>query len=394
VKRVSCVLIVFGVLWSVLGMVAAQSLPAVHRSPAPSAPVEDANGPWGLPNRDQVNAGTVTIITAPVGGATSILGSDMARVLDSDNLRVLPIIGQGPAQNVIDILYLKTIDMGAVVSDVPEFFKLQYNIPDVASRLRYIAKLYNNEIHIIAPTSIKTVFDLAGKKVMAPKNVGFYSARSIFSRLNINATFDFQTDDTRALQKVVDGEADAWIVSTGKIMPIARNLKNEDRKLHLVSIPYDPRLRDLYLPSVLTSEEYPNLLPAGQQVDTLAASVLLATFNWPENTLRYAKVAKFVEAFFANIDEFFKPPRHPKWKESSIVAAIPGWQRFKAAQQWLDQNRVGAAGAPPAASSSAVESSDDFKKFLQQSGASGRGNLTDAEVLKLYSDYLEWKRRK
>ena len=146
----------------------------------------------------------------------------------------------------------------------------------MASRLRYIAKLYNNEIHIVAPTSIKTVFDLAGKKVMAPKNVGFYAAKSIFSRLNINATFDIQTDDTRALQKVVDGEADAWIVSTGIIMPIARNLKNEDRKLHLVSIPYDPRLGDLYLPSVLTSEEYPNLLPEGQQVDTLAASVLLA----------------------------------------------------------------------------------------------------------------------
>jgi TRAP-type uncharacterized transport system substrate-binding protein len=387
-------MIVFGALCTMSGLVAAQNLPAVHRSPAPSAPVEDTNGPWGLPNRDQVNAGTVTIITAPVGGATSILGSDMARVLDGDNLRVLPIIGQGPAQNVIDILYLKTIDMGAVVSDVPEFFKLQYNIPDVASRLRYIAKLYNNEIHIVAPTSIKTVFDLAGKRIMAPKNVGFYSARTIFSRLGINATFDIQTDDTRALQKVVDGEADAWIVSTGKIMPIARNLRNEDRKLHLVSIPYDPRLRDLYLPSVLTSEDYPNLLAPGQQVDTLAASVLLVTFNWPENTDRYRKVAKFVDAFFSNIDEFFKPPRHPKWKESSIVAAIPGWQRFKAAQQWLDQNRVGAAGPPPSASSAVVESSDDFRKFMQQSGASGRGNLTDAEVLKLYSDYLEWKRRK
>jgi hypothetical protein len=31
-------------------------------------------------------------------------------------------------------------------------------------------KLYNNEIHIIAPTEIKTVFDLEGKRIEAPKD--------------------------------------------------------------------------------------------------------------------------------------------------------------------------------------------------------------------------------
>jgi hypothetical protein len=123
-----------------------------------------------VPKRDRVNEGTVTIISAPVGGVTSILMSDLARVVDSDEVRVLQVIGKGPVLNVIDILDLKSIDMGAVVSD------------DIASRLRYIAKLYDSEIHIVAPTSIKTVFDLANKKVMAPKNVSFYAAKSIFSR--------------------------------------------------------------------------------------------------------------------------------------------------------------------------------------------------------------------
>ena len=109
---------------------------------------------------------------------------------------------------------------------------------------------------------------------------------------------------------------------------------------------------------------------------TLAASVLLAVFNWPENSPRYAKVAKFVDALFSNIDEFFKPPRHPKWRESSIVATIPGWQRFKAAQQWLDQNRTGQAAS---------------SLTVQQSGAGARSNATDAEQ-KLYTEFLEWKR--
>jgi TRAP-type uncharacterized transport system substrate-binding protein len=123
----------------------------------------DRDDAWTIPNRERINAGTVTIITAPAGGATSVFGSDMARVLDDDqNLRVLPVLGKGPVRNVVDILYLKDIDMGAVTADVPEFYRLQYKIPDIASQLRYIAKLYNNEIHVVAPTSIKSIFDLQG----------------------------------------------------------------------------------------------------------------------------------------------------------------------------------------------------------------------------------------
>ena len=49
------------------------------------------------------------------------------------------------------------------------------------------------------------------------------------------------------------------------------------------------------------------------------------------------QIARFVDALFSRIDEFAKPPRHPKWKEASISAVIPGWQRFKAAQDWIDQ---------------------------------------------------------
>ena len=63
-------------------------------------------------------------------------------------------------------------------------------------------------------------------------------------------------------------------------MPIARNLKNENRRLHLVSIPYDKRLRDLYVPSDFSSDEYPNLLAAGETVETVAASVLLVALNF------------------------------------------------------------------------------------------------------------------
>ena len=41
---------------------------------------------------------------------------------EKDKLRVLPVLGKEPVQNVIDLLYLKSIDMGLVATDVPEFY--------------------------------------------------------------------------------------------------------------------------------------------------------------------------------------------------------------------------------------------------------------------------------
>ena len=362
-------------------------LPAAPQQILPSATGDQSNETWTIPDRSRINEGTVTVITAPVGGATAIFGTDLARVLDDDaTIRVLPVIGKGPVRNVVDILYLKSIDMGAVAADVPEFYRLQYKIPDIASKVRYIAKLYHNELHVIAPKSIKSIFDLEGKRIVAQTDVGYYSAKVILTRLNIKAaSFDYRTDDARALQKIADGEADVYITSTGKVFGLARSLKNENGALHLVPVPYDRRLQDMYLPTTLSSEEYPNLLSPGETIETIATSVLLVSFNWPENTERYNRVARFVDVFFSKIEEFMKPPRHPKWKESSIAASIPGWQRFKAADDWLVRHNMSSV------SQSAEVEKIRFDQFLSENRIQINNDPARREAL--FRQFMEWRKR-
>jgi TRAP-type uncharacterized transport system substrate-binding protein len=360
---------------SVLGLISVAT--ALRATPPAGMPSPDET--WTMPSRDVTNANTVTIITAPAGGASAIFGSDIMRVLDDGDLRVIPVLGKGPVRNAVDILYLKDIDMGLVASDVPEFYKLQYNVPDIAAQLRYIAKLYNNELHIIAPTSIKSIFDLEGKRISAQTDVGYYSAKVIFSRLGLNAQFDYWTDDARAIQKVIDGESDAYITSTGKVFPLARAIKNEDRRLHLVPIPYDPRLQDLYLPTTLSDAEYPNLLGPNEVVDTVATSVLLATCNWPEDGERYRRIAKFVDAFFSKFDEFHKPPRHPKWSEASFNIKIPGWERFKAADDWIADRVI----QKPA-------ERESFERFLAANRFAGAD--TPKRRTEIFRQFLQWQR--
>ena len=146
------------------------------RPPAVAATSSPALGT--LPDRDSLNSGTVTVITAPIGGPMSVMGSDMAAVLDDgENLRVLPILGKGSAQNLVDIIMLKNIDMGFVATDALDYVKTEYNIPDIAQRVRYVAKLFYNEVHIIARQDIRSLQDLNGRRVFAERSIGRASCR-------------------------------------------------------------------------------------------------------------------------------------------------------------------------------------------------------------------------
>jgi uncharacterized protein len=117
-------------------------------------------------------------------------------------------------------------------------------------------------------------------------------------------------------------------------------------------------------------------------VETLATSAILASFNWPENSERYAKVAKFTEAFFSKSAEFLKPPRNPKWRDMNMAATVLGWTRFKAAQEWLDRN----------AHESATGTRDEFMQFIREKGYND--NLSEDERLKLFNAFSEWLRDK
>jgi TRAP-type uncharacterized transport system substrate-binding protein len=367
-----------------------QVAPEHFRSLAPDGVMQlaQATAPrnWGdgkLPPRDKVNSGTVTILTAPVGGAFAAMGSDMVRVLDDgDNLRVLPIIGKGSVQNLVDIMLLRNVDMGFVVSDALEFVKKEYDVPGIEQRVSYIVKLYNNDLHIIARKNIRTIYDLAGKKIMSDRNLGYFSTRTILDRLNIAADVDYKTDDANGLQKLLNGEADAWIVSAGKVAPIIRNIKNDEGKFHFVSVPYEKPLASLYVPSTLTAADYPNLVAPGENVDTVAASTLLMVYNWPPGTERYSRVAKFIDALFSKIDRFREPSRHPKWHDTQLSASVAGWQRFKAAEDWLARR-----GAAPVARSS--DERGTFERFLAEDPVAANGTI---DKDKLYRQFLEWRK--
>jgi hypothetical protein len=200
--------------------------------------------------------------------------------------------------------------------------------------------------------------------------------------MGIEADIDSQTDPDGGLQKLLNGERDAWIASVSKGAPVIKNIKNEAGKFHLLEIAYAKPLQDIYLPSSFSSEEYPNLVAKDTKVYALAVPTVLMVYNWPAESERYRRVARFVDALFSNIGQLQQPPRHPKWKDTGISVAVAGLERFKPAQDWLD--RAQAATPQPATAAAPAE---EFRRFLLQKN--GRDNVSSQEASKAYNDFLK-----
>ena len=288
-----------------------------------------------------LNANTVTLLSGTIGGTYVQFGADLASVLDDGgNLRVLPIIGRGSVQSVADILFLKGVDLGIVRTDTLDYLEKKGFANDIKKRFTYVTKLYNEEMQVVAPKTIKTLNDLEGKTVSVdlPNGGTFVTALTVFERLGIKANFVY-IEQRIAMEKLKKGDLDAVIVVGGKPY-LSVTTFNNDGRFHLAAVDYSKPLQSDYLPATLTSKDYPNLIAEGETVDTIAVPSVLAVYNWPPSTERSRKLALFVDAFFTKFAALQNPPFHPKWKEVSLSAPLAGWNRLPLAQQWLDKHGV------------------------------------------------------
>jgi TRAP transporter TAXI family solute receptor len=310
------------------------------RTARPAAGDDDEQQPRTRNNDtiQQANNGVVSIISGGADGTYIRIASDMANLLDeTSQLRILPMIGRGSLQNIRDILFLRGVDIGIVQMDSREGLRKSGLYDEAVNQLRFIARLYNEEVHIVANTDIKELKDLTGKKVnvdVAGSGTSL-TAKVIFEKFGITPEFT-TLDPINALEKLKNGEIQAAVFVAGRPMRGIREFK-PDGRFHILSIPFDEKVAELYLPARLTTADYPQLIDNGKPVDTLSVGNVLAVYNWPENSERYQRVERFVTALFSKFDEFLKPGRHPKWREVNLSADVPGWKRFKPAQEWLDK---------------------------------------------------------
>lgn len=285
------------------------------------------------------NLETIGIVSGSVTGTYARFAQDLSDVLDEEGqLRVLAILGKGSVQNIRDLLELKGVDLAIVQSDVLEDFRRSNRERRFEDRIAYITKLYNEEIHLIARKDILNINDLVGKTV----NIGqdgsgtAMTASIILEKLGIEIE-TINMSNNEALEALKVGDIDAAFFVVGKPATYFREMTKQSG-LHFVPIKPNQALADIYLDGSLKHADYPNLVPKNQHVDTLAVGAVLAVYRWRKGMERYNRVNSFINRFFNNIDVFqiSDAGYHRKWQEVDIRKDLVGWQRFRAAQEWLD----------------------------------------------------------
>lgn len=354
-------------------LIAAGSFDAQSRSRRlddPRIPIAAASGEDEKVS--EVNDWTVGIAGGFFEGTFIRFAVELSKALDDgDNLRVLPIVSYGGNDNIKDLLYLKGVDIAIAYTDTLDAYKKSGLVKNIDQRINYISELLVGEFYIYARPEIKTIKDLDGKTISVGTKGGSATTTApiVFDRLGVRPNIVY-TNITIAAEKMKTGEIAAIVTSGGKPSDFFVKLKPEPG-FHFLPIDFGPTFADYYVPCPLTHEDYPQLIPDGQTIETLCMQAVLAVYNFPKGSDRARRVGRFIDYYFDRFEKLNQPSFHPKWKDINLAADVRGWNRYwQAAEKLASTNSLAPAPTEAAA------------------------KLDQASREKIFQDYMKWQRER
>jgi uncharacterized protein len=330
------------------------------------------------------NDGRLMILGGNPGTTYFNLVHEMAAALaGSNDLRLIAIDAPGGIESLRDLLLLRGVDLALVPGNVLEYADAMAAFgPGLRQRLTYISQIYGEEVHILAGPSVNSVENLRGKKVAVPPEDGNaeFTARDLLRRFRIDAEV-IKVAAVDAIDDVRSGTFAALVLMGGKPLRFVAGLP-KDGSLHLLALPSTPALGDDYSPSSFRVDDYPALIPEGQIIDTVSVGAVLVANNTAQSDDSNRRIARFISPFFGALSELAGPRWHPKWGEVNLAANLTRWQRFPAAQEWLDRTlREQTASVQR-----------DFEKFLSVNSPPGSRMRSPEAQRRLFEEYLKWTR--
>ena len=328
-------------------------------------------------------AATVGIIAGTAGSTGVRVASDLSRLLDENDHRVIPIIGKGSVQDIDDLLTLKAADIAILQSDVMAR-ALAHGRPGLQPQLKYIAKLYSEEFYVLSRMQHLCLADLNGRRVnFGPKGSGAaITAEAVFEANDISPKAQYLEHED-AIERLKRGELDALVYVGSKESRAFDGVSHKDR-VHFLDAEYLPALQVNYLPAIIRPEDYPNLVAPDESVGTIGVSYVMAVNARPRPPERLRAVSRFVQRFLGSYRKLNSTGFSAKWAEVNLRAPVKGWQRFEPAETWLAANAGPQAGAEP------QQSAARMKTMLQRFVENQKSASADQE--EFFNSFVLWYR--
>lgn len=328
------------------------------------------------------NEYTAGLVTGPPHSTEFAIAQEIATTLATGQetgphgemaLRVIPMVGNGGMRNLTDVLTLPDADLAIAPVILANRLQQRKTLGDVRNKLVYIAPLFNEEFHLVAPPEIKSPADLAGKTISLGEagSVGDMLGREVLDALGVKA-HEVNLGLDAALDAMRKGRISAALLVSAKPVDFLTRDAQFDA-IHFVPIPYSQLLHRGYVAATLRHEDYPTIIGVNESVDTIAVKSALFAYNWPAGSKRFRLLKSFVQTFFSRFSEFQSGAHSPQWREVNLAATLAEWQRFRPAERWLQRQEL----------------RSKFDRFIKRSPAAGPADR-DA----LFRDFLRWRERK
>jgi len=315
-------------------------------------------------------AGLAFVVIAAAIAASAkaqVVESSHPRLLNSSTLRIAPLVGQSPVENVVDLLNFRRADAAIVPSDVLPYLR-DDRIPGVGLSIAYIEKLDQEEVHILARQDITSIADLAGKKVNFDlrDSRSFITGSVLFRALKINVQ-PVSLDQPRALQQLRQGEIAATVHVAKSPARLFFDL-NWDDHVHFLPVPYTEEVSRTYLPAHLAPADYPLLIGGGEAgrgtpIVTVAVPIVLAVNTRALETGGGRDISQLSDA----------APAHARAHQGStsrpdLTMEVPGWRRFVPTEGGLNGHTGSASSQSiPQAASRAIPQKENVARQSLQS---------------------------
>jgi TRAP transporter TAXI family solute receptor len=313
------------------------------------------------------------IMTGAPTGTYIKIGRDIANLGKQCGQTLNVIESAGSLENFNGVRNRKNTQFGIVQNDLLDYLKTfeakDKDIQQAVKGVRIMFPLYNEEVHVLARTSIPNLEGLAGKKVaVGVKDSGTYLTSSLMlDILGIKNVDKVLLNPDKALPQLQSGEIDAFFYVAGAPASLFQGDAIDGSKFHLLPITEAP-LMATYIPSQIPAGTYGFEKDA---IDTVAVKAVLMTFEYDKKRNAYHRqsckaVADFSSLILNNLDELQKTG-HPKWKTVDLTTLPPGWKVAGCVKEGmaLDYKPGCTAPATPAANDDAG-GNDDYLNLLKQ----------------------------
>ncbi|MDX2113971.1 MAG: TAXI family TRAP transporter solute-binding subunit [Alphaproteobacteria bacterium] len=286
----------------------------------------------------------LTMVTGPKTGTYYAIGQDIAKALDAEGMEISIRESEGSIDNIKRMNDMQGAMLGMVQSDVLGFLS-RSQTPEslrMASRLRMVLPLHEEEVHVLARRSIENWQGLQGKRVA----IGEEASGNMLTAINLFALSELEPAEMKKMPPaegvvaVLKGELDAVIFVGGKPVRLFKNLENltdsQNQKFTgLLSqvhfLPLDnARLLEEYRPATITAQDYSFV---SSPVPTVAVQAVLVSFDVSASKERCKQLGAFTAALRDKLSEL-KNKGHSKWNDVDVDNSGGLWKKDACA--WPD----------------------------------------------------------